>query len=156
MGKSKILIPFGGLAIGEHEFEFEINNTFFELFNENEALQGNVTLKVVLLKQNSLLQLFISFNGNIKTECDRCLVNSDFPISGKERLVIKHGDTSETNEDILVLRMGLEEADITQYVYEYIATAIPLKKIPCEAVKPFNNTICDQVLLQKLNHFSNN
>ena len=151
MGKSQYKIQFGGLSIGEHQFEFEVTQKFFEQFKDSEITKANVQVKANLIKQNSLMHILFSFEGNVNLNCDRCLINYDCPISGQEKLVIKYGNPEESNDEILVLKEGLEEADFTQYLYEYIELAIPSRKVPCEDEELDIDVECDEETLAKFN-----
>lgn len=149
MGKSQYVIQFGGLPMGEHQFEFEITQKFFEQFNDSEITKANIDVKVTLIKQNSLMQLLFDFEGTVNVSCDRCLVDYDCPISGQEKLIIKHGNTDETNDEMLVLKEGYEEADISQFLFEYIELAIPSRKVPCEDEEYDIDVACDEETLKK-------
>jgi len=151
MGKSQYKIQFGGLSIGEHQFEFEVTQKFFEQFKDSEITKANVQVKANLIKQNSLMHILFSFEGTVNLNCDRCLINYDCPISGQEKLVIKYGNPEESNDEILVLKEGLEEADFTQYLYEYIELAIPSRKVPCEDEELDIDVECDEETLAKFN-----
>ncbi|MDO9000120.1 MAG: DUF177 domain-containing protein [Bacteroidota bacterium] len=149
MGKSKYIIQFGGLPIGLHEFEFEVNDTFFSNIENSEIQSGEIDITATLTKQNHLLQMHFNFEGTVKVDCDRCLKQFDFPIEGEENLVIKHGNPDESNDEILVIEEGSEEFDVSQYLYEYIILAIPARRVPCELDE--KEFICDYETLDKLN-----
>jgi uncharacterized metal-binding protein YceD (DUF177 family) len=151
MGKSHYKIQFGGLSLGEHQFEFEVTQKFFEQFKDSEITKANVHVKANLIKQNSLMHILFSFEGTVNLNCDRCLINYDCPISGQEKLVIKYGNPEESNDEILVLKEGVEEADFTQYLYEYIELAIPSRKVPCEDEELDVDVECDEETLAKFN-----
>lgn len=151
MGKSQYKIQFGGLSLGEHQFEFEVTQKFFEQFKDSEITKANVQVKANLIKQNSLMHILFSFEGTVNLNCDRCLINYDCPISGQEKLVIKYGNPEESNDEILVLKEGVEEADFTQYLYEYIELAIPSRKVPCEDEELDIDVECDEETLAKFN-----
>ena len=42
MGKSEYIIQFGGLPVGLHEFEFEVNNKFFSKIENSEIQSGEI------------------------------------------------------------------------------------------------------------------
>ena len=151
MGKSQYTIQFCGLSMGEHQFEFEVTQKFFEQFKDSEITKANVQVKANLIKQNSLMHILFSFEGTVNLSCDRCLIDYDCPISGHEKLIIKHGNPEESNDEILVLKEGLEEADFTQYLYEYIELAIPSRKVPCEDEEFDLEVECDEETLAKYN-----
>lgn len=149
MGKSQYIIQFGGLSFGEHQFEFDITDKFFEQHTESEITKANIHVNATLIKQNSLMQLLFDFEGTVGLSCDRCLIDYNHPISGNEKLVVKHGNPEESNDEILVLREGLEEVDFSQYLYEYIALAIPNRRVPCEDLD--EDIECDEETLAKYN-----
>lgn len=149
MGKSQYKVQFGGLPVGLHEYEFEVNQTFFKNTEEAEIDRAKLDVRVLLTKQNNLLQANIDIEGTVGIACDRCLKEFDFPIDAHESLVIKHGNPEESNDEILVIPEGHEEFDLSHYLYEYILLAMPARRVPCE----IDNTKfeCDQEVLSKLN-----
>jgi uncharacterized metal-binding protein YceD (DUF177 family) len=150
MGKSQYVIQFGGLPMGEHQFEFEVSEKFFEQFDDSEITKANIKVDVTVIKQNSLLQFLFDFEGTVNLSCDRCLIDYDCPISGHEKLIVKHGSPEESNDELLVLHEGLDEADISQYLFEYIELSIPSRKVPCEEEEDLGVT-CDEETLKKFN-----
>lgn len=154
MGKSQYIIKFGGLPLGEHQFEFEINNKFFEQFNDTEITRAKIDVVATLIKQNTVMQILFDFTGTVGVECDRCLIDYDCPISGHEKLIMKYGDTDESNDEMLVLPESMEQADVSQYLFEYIETAIPFRKVPCEDENLIDSEFevtCDEETLKKFN-----
>jgi len=149
MGKSQYKIQFGGLSLGEHQYEFEITDKFFEQYTESEITKANIQVNATLIKQNSLMQILFDFEGTVGLSCDRCLVDYNHPVEGSEKLVIKYGDPEESNDEILVLREGLEEVDFSQYLYEYIMVALPNRRVPCEDLDI--DVECDEETLAKFN-----
>ncbi len=148
MGKSQYIVQFGGLPIGVHEFEFEVNDRFFQNFENSEFSKADITVFASLTKQNNLLQMDFSISGTVAIDCDRCLKNFDFPVETEQALVIKHGNPEESTDEILVIEEGKEEFDVSQYIYEYITLAVPARRVPCEVEE--ENFECDYETLEKL------
>jgi uncharacterized protein len=149
MGKSQYIVPFGGLPVGLHEFEFEVNDKFFSKIENSEIRKADLEVKALLTKQNNLLQMSFDIQGTIGIDCDRCLKNFDFPVHATENLVIKHGNPDESTDEILVIPEGQEEFDVSQYLYEYIVLALPARRVPCELDE--EKFECDYDVLNKLN-----
>lgn len=148
MGKSQYIIRFGSLPVGLHEFEFEVNEKFFKTIENSEIEQANIQVKALLTKQNNLLQLHFNIAGTVGLECDRCIKFFDFPIESEEDLVIKHGNSEESTDEILVIPEGQDEMDIAHYLYEYIILAIPARRVPCELDE--DQFECDYEMVEKL------
>ncbi|MBS1650401.1 MAG: DUF177 domain-containing protein [Bacteroidetes bacterium] len=149
MAKSKYYINFGGLSIGVHEFEFDIDKTFFAELDEFNKIELKVV--VVLTKQNNLLSLVFNIKGLITIDCDRCLAEYEIPLVANEKLVIKHGNPEESTDEILVLAEGAETIDLKQPIYEFVTVALPLRKVPCEINSKYK---CDNETLKKLESIS--
>lgn len=148
MAKSQYIVEFGGLPVGVHDYEFEVNDKFFKSIENSEIERATINVDASLTKQNNLLGMHFSIYGTVGIECDRCLKGFDLPIEAEEDLVIKYGNPEESNDEILVIPEGDTQFDISQYLYEYIALAIPARRVPCETdPKQFE---CDWDLLDKL------
>lgn len=151
MGKKQYIVKFAGLPVGTHEFEFKIDGKFFEQFADSEIQKADLDARIVLLKQNHLMQMQFEINGTVNLSCDRCLIDYDFPIESQEELVLKTGDPEESNDEILVINEGDAGADISHYLYEYIMLALPYRRVPCEID---DEVECDEVTREKLDESS--
>jgi len=152
MGKSQYKISFGGLPVGIHEFEFNVPGKFFQEFENSEIEKAALKVKVILTKQNNTLKADFFLNGTLGVDCDRCLKSFDLPVEAEEKLVIKYGEPSESNDEILVIREGETEFDVAQYIYEYAVLALPARKVPCEINE--QKFKCDKATLKKLEKLS--
>ena len=152
MGKTKYIISTGGLPVGNHEFEFEVTDAFFK-DNTAEEINGvSVKVKAILLKQNNVMQVQFELGGTVNINCDRCLKEFDIPVEGSEHLIIKYGKPSDSTDEVLMIPEGETQLDISQYIYEYILTSVPARKVPCEIdSKKYK---CDKAVLKKLNENS--
>jgi uncharacterized protein len=147
MRKKAYVIQFGGLKVGSHSFEMEVNDEFFEDLDYSEISKASVKAEIEVLKQNNVLTLHFHLTGTVETICDRCGIESGLPIDITEKLVVKHGEPKESTEDIVVLPHGETEVDVSHFLYEFITIAVPPKRIPCEE----DDTIeCDYDALAKL------
>jgi uncharacterized metal-binding protein YceD (DUF177 family) len=153
MGKSQYTIPFGGLPVGLHEFEFDVNDSFFNKIENSEVRSADLQVKALLTKQNNVLQLDFDISGTVGIDCDRCLKDFDFPIEAQEKLVVKHGNPEESTDEILVIPEGQDEIDVSHYLYEYIVLALPARRVPCELDE--EAYICDYEVLNKLKDLAN-
>lgn len=154
MGKTRYIINTGGLSVGNHFFEFDVTAKFFKEQESTEISDANVQVKATLLKQNNVLQLEFELSGTVALDCDRCLKEFDYPIEGKEKLVVKYGDPQASTDEVLMIPEGETQLNITQNIYEYILTAIPARRVPCEIDK--KRFKCDKDMLKKLEENSTN
>ena len=123
-------IPFVGLKIGTHHFEYEVDDTFFAHFEYDEFRQAKVKVDLELEKKSTLLDLHFQFEGTVNVNCDLTNEPYDQPVSGNFDLVVKFGqEFNDEEEDLLILPHGSYEVQVEQYIYESIVLAMPAKRI---------------------------
>lgn len=131
MNKTKeYLIPFVGLKLGKHQFEYQISNTFFEIFDYNEFQNSDIKVNVVLEKKSTMLELSLNHKGTVNVPCDLTSEDFDLPVKGKMKLIVRFGETyNNDNEELLILPHGEFEIDVAQYIYEMIVLSVPLRRV---------------------------
>ncbi len=126
---NEFLIPFIGLKLGKHQFEYQISKAFFEHFEFDEFESANIKVNIVLEKKNTMLELNFKHSGTINVPCDLTSEDFDLPIKGSLKLIVRFGETfNDENEDLLILPIGEHQIDVAQYIYEMVVLSIPLKK----------------------------
>lgn len=124
---NEFLIPFVGLKIGKHLFDFEVGNSFFESMEYSIIEQGNVKVTLELDKKETMMIALFHAEGTINTLCDRCNTPMDFEIDGGYKLIYKFGLEEEEDEMLVVLHPDSYQIDITNPIYELITTQLPLR-----------------------------
>jgi uncharacterized metal-binding protein YceD (DUF177 family) len=123
-------IPFVGLKVGKHQFDFEIKKSFFEHFEYEDFNDVNVKVDLVLEKKSTLLELHFEISGFVNINCDLTNESFDQTIKNSFDLVVNFGDEyNDENIDILIIPHGTFEINIQQYIYELIVLAVPIKRI---------------------------
>jgi uncharacterized metal-binding protein YceD (DUF177 family) len=123
-------IPFVGLKEGQHKFDYEIDNTFFDLFDFQEFNSAQVHVDIELTKKANMLELEFEFSGDVNINCDVSLEPYDQPINNHLSLVVKFGDEfNDDNEELLILPHGEHEVEVQQYIYEGIILGLPAKRV---------------------------
>lgn len=141
-------IKFSGLKEGNHLFDFDLEKTFFEQFEDYNINSGSGKLEVLLSKKVNLLSLNFKFNCDLISTCDRCNDDLSINISGEDDVYVKFGeeDISNDDESLLVIPSDSYQINIDSTIFELIATQIPLRKIH------ENEDDCNQEILDKLNN----
>jgi uncharacterized metal-binding protein YceD (DUF177 family) len=124
------LIPFIGLKIGKHQFDYQLDNTFFAHFDYDEFNDASIKVSVVLEKKSTMLTLEIKHKGTVNVPCDVSGEEFDLAIKGKLNLIVKFGDTyNDEHEELLILPHGEFQVNVAQYIYESIVLSVPLRRI---------------------------
>lgn len=130
MKQKEFNIPFSGLKQGKHNFNFNIDNTFFESFGYDEFNSANIVLNVVLNKTITIMELDFEASGSVNVNCDITNEPYDQDITSELRLVVKFGeDFNDEDDEILILPHGEHQVNIAQYVYEMLVLAVPQKRV---------------------------
>jgi len=130
MKQKEYNIPFSGLKQGKHDFEFKIDNTFFESFEYDEFNAAAIELDVDLNKTSTMLELEFNARGIVNVDCDITNEPFDQEIDAKMELVVKFGNEfNDDDDEILIIPHGSHEINIAQYVYEMLVLAVPQKRV---------------------------
>jgi uncharacterized metal-binding protein YceD (DUF177 family) len=144
------IVGISGLKEGRHTFDFELDNKFFENFEESEIREGSLVAIVELEKRSSHMDLFIRISGEVEVSCDRCLGNFMYPLDCTNRLLVKFGKKiGEEDPDIISVPADEHELDLQQHFYEYVCLALPIKRVHPDDKNGFST--CDPEMIKKLN-----
>jgi uncharacterized metal-binding protein YceD (DUF177 family) len=143
------ILHISGLGLGEHKYHYKIESDFFAAFENTEFEQASIDVELTLEKQERMLILNFDIKGNINVMCDRCLENFDYPLDGKERLIVKLGQAwEEENEEVLVISEYEHQLDISGYLYDFIILMLPIRKIHPEDDN--GKSDCNPEMLKKI------
>lgn len=119
-----------GLSLSVHHFPYELGSEFFRKYDKGLVSEGSFTVNVALDKRETFLETDFKIVGSVKLVCDRSLDEFDYPIDVNRKIIFKYGDQDmEVSEDVIMIHHGTESLEIGQYIYEFIALAIPMKKL---------------------------
>ncbi|HRY32544.1 MAG TPA: DUF177 domain-containing protein [Bacteroidales bacterium] len=126
----QFVIPFSGLALGNHSFDFQIGKSFFEAFEDSGIRDGNISVLVEMEKQERMLVFSVEVKGTVNVPCDRCLDYFDLAFEGREVLYVKFGDAyREESADVIIIPRTEHRYDLKQILYEVIQLSLPYQRI---------------------------
>ncbi len=124
------LIPFIGLKLGKHHFDFSIDKSFFESYQYDEFEDVAANVQLVLDKKSTHLELFFQHQTKVLVPCD--VTNEMFwlPLKSKLNIIVKFGEEyNDTHDEILILPHGEFQIHVAQYIYEMIVLSVPAKRV---------------------------
>lgn len=133
-------IAFIGLKPGVHEFNFSINDKFFEEFQQQDFRNCKANVKMTLNKKPSFILLKFEIGGTLEVNCDRCYSNLPLNLWDEFNTTIKMVEDpekmNEQEEDSEMYYISQSEShfDIANWIYEFIILTIPMQKT-CEYEK---------------------
>ena len=124
-------VSFSGLKNGKHQFQFEIDKAFFDLFDtEKEFTNPKITADVLMDKHTTFMEFWIKTSGTVELVCD--ITNEPFnhPIENEIKVLVKFGEEyDDSDEDVITIPMHDHAFNVAQLIYEDVMLSIPMKKI---------------------------
>jgi uncharacterized metal-binding protein YceD (DUF177 family) len=130
-------IAFVGLKPGVHEFNYRIDDRFFEEYNEQDFRNPDANVKLLLEKSNGFMILRFEIGGKAEVTCDRCNSNLPMQLFDDFKVMIKMTDDpdlmneQEEDPDVYYISRGESHIDVKDWIYEFINLSIPMQKT-CE------------------------
>ena len=148
-------IAFVGIKPGLHQFNYSIEDSFFEKFENPGFTQSNIDVKLSLDKKSNAFILLFEINGKVTLPCDRC--GDDFELNLWDEFdlmvkIIEDADVSKkSTEDAEVAYIGRSESvlDVSAWIYEFIVLSVPMQHIHPEDEN--GNSGCNPKALDILN-----
>ncbi len=143
-------IRFVGLKAGVHDFSYEIDSSFFALFENALIEKGKLKAEAVLDKSETGMNFKLHLNGEIHLPCDRCLDTLSLPVDVTELLLIKFGNPDNSTDEVMYLPESSISFNMAQFLYELASLQLPLRvvcgenRIP-ECGRQFDDYIEDEI-----------
>jgi len=129
MSNKEYIIPFVGLKIGNHVFEYNITKSFFESIDYSIIDDGNVKVVLNLEKKETMLIGKFHLEGTVNTCCARCNEPMDVSIKGDYQLIYKFGDEISDDEMLIVLDSAAYQLEVKDSIYEFITVSLPIRTV---------------------------
>lgn len=130
MKQKEYIIPFSGLKQGKHNFNFDVDNTFFDSFGYDDFNAANITVVLDFHKTATIMELDFNLSGTVNVACDSTNEPYDQAINAKVRLIVKFGDDyNDEDDEILILPHGEHQLNVAQMIYEMAVLAVPQKRV---------------------------
>lgn len=130
-------IAFVGLKPGVHEYQYDVDDRFFEEYGEQDFKKAEAHVKLSLEKNTGFLRLRFEVGGKADVNCDRC--NNELPIQlfDEFTLTVKMAEDpeamneNEEDPDVYYITRGESHLDVKGWIYEFVNLSIPMQKT-CE------------------------
>jgi len=119
-----------GLSNKQHQFHYDLGGEFFKEYGSDLVSEGSFEVDLLLDKHETFLETEFKIKGTARLICDRSLEPFDYPIKSMARIMFKYGEKDEEiSDEIVIIQRDTATLELGQYIYEFIALAIPLKKL---------------------------
>ena len=148
-------IAFVGLKPGIHEYNYKVDDNFFEEFGQQDFRKCEAQVKLKLEKSSSSFMILrFEVGGSAEVSCDRCSNELPFQLFDEFTVTIKLVDEpdllneQEEDPDVYYLSKGESHLDVKNWIFEFINLSIPMQKT-CEYENmdgPFCNAAAREIL----------
>ena len=126
----KYEVEFSGLAHGAHDFERDLEDTFFEDRNSEEISDAKLYAALRMEKNDRMLNLAFSISGNVRTICDHCGDDVWLDLSCEEELIARFAtETDLSNDEVIFLGNSEYKLDVSQFLFEFTLLNLPSKRL---------------------------
>lgn len=147
MSERDYVIPFVGLRLGIHTFDFEIADGFFESIEYSTVQKGNVKVTLSFEKKETMMIGIYQIDGTVNVPCNYCNSNLEITIDANYRLVYKFDDVPSDDESLRIIYPEEFELDVRQDIMELITVSLPNR-----AVHPEGE--CDEEMVELLDEYT--
>ena len=155
MGRREYDIAFVGLKQGIHEYQYQVNDKFFEPYQEQDFHNCKANIKLTLDKQNGFMLLKFEIGGALETTCDRC-GSTVLPLNlwDEFSVVVKLAEdpdqmnATEEDPDVHYIARGESHLHIADWIYEFVNLSIPMQRMCSE--EQMGSDFCDNDVLAML------
>lgn len=127
--RESFLLKIKDLPMGIHDFNYVLNESFFDIMEFEEGISGDVLAKIEVDKQPSLINIEAVLNGEIQVPCDRCLDAMPLPVASDQTFVLKTDEAGNLlNIEEFDFQFEGDAIDLAVFFYEEIMLSIPIQK----------------------------
>lgn len=147
-------IAFVGLKPGVHEFDYDLDDKFFQEKGAGDTSNVQAHVKLSLEKNTGFMLLKFDVDGKADVFCDRCGNPLTVQLWDEFDMVVKLVDNpeemNEQEEDPDIWYLGRTEShlDVSDWIYEFVMLSIPLQKV-CKTDEK-GESGCNKEVLEKL------
>lgn len=144
--KSDFTIPFAGLKLGHHTYDFEVDDTFFEELEYSLIKKGSISVSIDLEKKETMLILNFTLAGTVELECNLCTDPMNQQIDASYPLIYKFGLEDLEDDSIIVIHPDSYQIDVQHPIYEFLTISLPIRTVHAEGE-------CNQEMLETMNKY---
>ena len=147
------LIPYVNLKEGEHVFNYNIGDSFFENYDNTDVKSADLKVKVLFNKKSTHIEMSFEIKGSIDLNCDRCLELFNHELNIKQAVYVKFGEEESEDENLYILPLKQNEVDLSEFIDELIVVNLPMRRIHLE--DEMGEPTCSNKMLDYIQNINN-
>lgn len=153
-------IAFVGLKPGTHVYNYNILDSFFENYGQQDFTNCNASVKLFLEKHTSFIELKFDIGGTVEVDCDRCGNTINTQLWDEFKMIVKlvenPDEMNEQEEDPDVFYISRTESHlyVADWIYEFVSLSVPNQR-QCPNDENGEST-CNKEAINKLKQMEEN
>ncbi len=155
MGKRREFeIAFVGLRPGLHEFEYIIEDKFFQDYKQPDFTNCHAKIKLTLEKNSSFLMLKFEVDGTVDVTCDRCSNTVTIDLWDEFNMIVKlvedpdKMNNDEEDPDIYYISRTESHLQLSDWIFEFVNLSVPMQRT-CKT-EDLGGPQCNKEILEML------
>ncbi len=149
--KKLFTIPLASLPFGHTDYQYVIDDNFFDYRDYSEVKKGVVNLHLGIEKMETMFILTINLEGKVVLQCDKCGDDYEQTIADSAEIYLKYDaekDDEDGDEDVIIITKNDSEFDLSDLIYEYIILSLPIHRTHTD------ESLCNREAIERLYDFS--
>ena len=121
-----------GYKNGTHFLRFRIGDSFFEHFKYIPARSIDLTVSLIMIKQDSLIEIDFYISGTMTHSCDLCLSDYADKVDIRQPFIYRIRKGTVNEDQVRFISPQADRIDFSQEVFDWICLNVPMKKVPPE------------------------
>lgn len=122
-------IDLKALQEGENLLQFKLDDSFFEAIEAPEVRRGTLHVDLSVRRVASCFEFDFHIEGYVHIPCDKCLDDMEQSILTEESLVVKFGEETTEDDELVIVSEDKGVLDVSWFIYEFISLNIPIKHV---------------------------
>lgn len=122
-------VDLKALKDGTTQLNILLNDEFFQYVDGPEVKKGRVDAALSIRKTENYFELTSDLDGMVVIPCSRCLDDMEQKVETHNQLTISLGEEYSEDDDKVTIPENEGVIDLSWYLYEYIALAIPIQHV---------------------------
>ena len=128
--KNQFEINLVSIKKNTETFDYLIDNTLFENFDQEIVKKGNVNVHLDLTKTDLMVTMKFIISGNVNLTCDKSLEEFDEELNSTNTIYFKYGDENiELDVNLFQIDNKTVKIDVYSHIMELILLEVPFRKI---------------------------
>lgn len=108
-------------------YQYALDDTFFASFPSSDIKSGNLVCRVTVRAADCFHELLFHIEGTVTVPCDRCLDDLELPVTADNRLVVKFGEETSDDDDLMFVDEENPVVDVSWLMYEFVVLSLPMR-----------------------------